>query len=74
MVESDEGELYLVADKGSVVHLHLMGRFAGCPGNQLVLNQLLRPLIRAVRPQATLEISSGALLPEGSVRITPVHS
>jgi Fe-S cluster biogenesis protein NfuA len=71
MVESDDGELFLVeeAGKGSNVHLHLRGRFAGCPGNELVTEQVLRPLVRAILPQASVEVSSGALLPDGAVRI-----
>ncbi len=70
MVESDEGELFLVHDTGRDVHLHLRGRFAGCPGNELVTEQVLRPLIQAVRPQAKVEVSSGAILPDGAERIS----
>lgn len=72
MVESDEGELFLVADRGKDVHLHLRGRFAGCPGNELVTEQVLRPLISAIRPQAKVEVSSGALLPDGAERILAI--
>lgn len=70
MVESDEGELFLVEDSGKGVHLHLRGRFAGCPGNELVTEQVLRPLIQAIRPQAHVQVSSGAILPEGAVKIS----
>jgi len=69
MVESDEGELFLVADKGQTVHLHLRGRFAGCPGNGLATEHILIPLIQAVRPRAQVEITSGAILPDGAVRV-----
>jgi Fe-S cluster biogenesis protein NfuA len=69
MVESDEGELFLVEDKGRTIHLHLRGRFAGCPGNELVTEQVLRPLLSAVRPQIEVQVSSGAILPDGAVRI-----
>lgn len=69
MVESDEGELFLVEDAGQSIHLHLRGRFAGCPGNELVTEQVVRPLIQAVRPQAKVTVSSGAILPEGATRI-----
>jgi Fe-S cluster biogenesis protein NfuA len=71
MVESDEGELFLVEDKGREVHVHLRGRFAGCPGNELVTEQVLRPLIHSIRPQAKVQVSSGALLPDGAERIRP---
>lgn len=72
MVESDEGELFLVEDSGKEVHLHLRGRFAGCPGNELVTEQLVRPLIHAIRPLAHVQVSSGAILPEGAVKIRPL--
>lgn len=70
MVESDEGELFLVEDSGKDVHLHLRGRFAGCPGNELVTEQVLRPLVQAIRPQALIQVSSGAILPEGAIKIS----
>lgn len=70
MVESDEGELFLVEDSGKDIHLHLRGRFAGCPGNELVTEQVVRPLIHAIRPQAHVQVSSGAILPEGAVKIS----
>ena len=74
MVESDEGELFLVEDSGRDVHLHLRGRFAGCPGNELVTDQVVRPLIQAIRPQANVKISSGAILPDGATRIPAAPS
>lgn len=72
MVESDEGELFLVEDSSRDVHLHLRGRFAGCPGNELVTEQVVRPLIQAIRPQARVEVSSGAILPDGAEKISAV--
>lgn len=70
MIESDEGELFLVEDSGSTIKLHLRGRFAGCPGNGLATEHVLIPLIQAVRPKAKVEISSGAILPPGATRVT----
>jgi Fe-S cluster biogenesis protein NfuA len=71
MVESDEGELFLVEDSGKEIHLQVRGRFAGCPGNELVTEQVVRPLVHAIRPQAQVQVSSGAILPEGAVKISP---
>lgn len=71
LVEADAGELYLVSDEENLVKIHLGGRFAGCPGNELVRREVLQPLIRAMRPQAELEVSSGAILPKGADRIRP---
>lgn len=69
LIESDEGELFLVEDKGSLVRLHLRGRFAGCPGNGLATEHILLPFLQAIRPRAKLEVTSGAILPAGSTRI-----
>lgn len=69
LIEADGGELFLVPARGRVVHLHLRGRFSGCPGNLLVTEQVLKPVIEAADPAAKLQVTSGALLPEGAERI-----
>ncbi len=71
LIEADDGELYLVPASTKVVHLHLRGRFSGCPGNGLVTQHVLRPVITASRPSAQIQVTSGALLPEGAERILP---
>lgn len=71
LVEADQGELYLITDEPNTVRIHLGGRFAGCPGNEIVRREVLEPLIRTIRPEARLELSSGAILPPGAERITP---
>lgn len=70
LIEADGGELFLVPGRGRSVHLHLRGRFSGCPGNLLVTEQVLRPVIEAADPSAKLQITSGAILPEGAERVT----
>lgn len=69
LVESDQGELFLVSADERLVVLHLRGRFAGCPGNGLVTEHIILPLIKTMVPQARVEVSSGAILPAGSTRI-----
>lgn len=71
LIEADGGELFLVPARGKVVHLHLRGRFSGCPGNLLVTEHILRPVIEAADPAAKVQITSGALLPDGAERILP---
>lgn len=73
MVRADEGDLYLVSASSHEVRLHLRGRFAGCPGNSLVSEEVIKPLIRAVHPQARVDVSSGAILPEGATLVEPLH-
>ncbi len=71
LIEADDGELYLVPAAARVVHLHLRGRFSGCPGNGLVTDQVLRPVIASSSPSSQLQVTSGALLPLGAERIRP---
>jgi len=69
LIEADGGELFLVPARGRVVHLHLRGRFSGCPGNPLVAEHVLKPVVEAADPAAKVQVTSGALLPEGAERI-----
>jgi Fe-S cluster biogenesis protein NfuA len=71
LIEADGGELFLVPARGRLVHLHLRGRFSGCPGNPLVAEHVLRPVVEAADPAAKIQVTSGALLPEGAERILP---
>ncbi|MBX3181954.1 MAG: NifU family protein [Polyangiaceae bacterium] len=70
LVEADEGELYLVQAEGDQVHLHLAGRFAGCPGNTLATRRVIEPLLRRAKPSLMLQITSGAIIPEQARRLT----
>jgi len=69
LVEADGGELFLVPARGRVIHLHLRGRFSGCPGNPLVGEHVLRPVVEAADPAAKVQVTSGPILPEGAERI-----
>jgi Fe-S cluster biogenesis protein NfuA len=69
MVVADGGHLYVVqADENSVC-LHLAGRFAGCPGNQVAAQRIIRPAIEAVAPRAEVTVTWGRLVPSGAQRI-----
>lgn len=69
LIEADDGELYLVPTSAPTIHLHLRGRFSGCPGNGLVTEHVLGPVIRQAQPSAKIQVTSGALLPEGAERV-----
>lgn len=71
LVEADEGELYALEVGPERVRLHLRGKFSGCPGNGLVAEQVILPILRRAHPQVTLDLSSGPLVPEGARRILP---
>jgi Fe-S cluster biogenesis protein NfuA len=69
LVRADGGELYLVHADATRVVLHLGGRFAGCPGNQLVTQEVIAPAIRAIAPDIQLDVSWGMLVPAGAERV-----
>ncbi len=70
LLASDGGEVYLVEATEERVHMHLAGKFAGCPGNTLVKNHVVEPAIRRVAPDAEVELTSGAIIPPGAQRIS----
>jgi len=74
LVERDAGELHIVEHSSTLLTLHLAGSFAGCPGNTLAIRRVIEPIVRAQQPGVKLSITSGALVPEGATRWTPVDS
>lgn len=69
MVHVDGGELYVVSANDNDVALHLVGRFAGCPGNQVAARRVIEPAIAAVAPRARVQVSWGYLVPAGATKI-----
>lgn len=71
LITADEATLYVVSSSPTRVHLHLGGRYAGCPGNTFVEKSLLRPLVLEVYPNALVVVTSGAPIPAGAQRLEP---
>ena len=71
MVVADGGRLYVLQADSERVTLHLAGRFAGCPGNQVTTRRVIQPVISAVAPGAELTVTWGRLVPKGA---TPVET
>jgi Fe-S cluster biogenesis protein NfuA len=71
LVAADGGRLYVIRAEDHHVALHLDGRFAGCPGNEVATRRVLRPAIEAVAPGAQLTVTWGRIVPEGATRIDP---
>lgn len=69
MVAVDGGRLYVVQADAQRVTLHLGGRFAGCPGNQVATRRVIQPIIAAVAPGAELTVTWGRLVPSGATRV-----
>ncbi len=71
LITIDKATLHVVEATSARVHLHLGGTYAGCPGNSFVESHLLSPLVRAIFPDATLQVTSGRLHHEGARRVGP---
>ena len=74
MVVADGGQLYVVQADAQRVALHLAGRFAGCPGNQVATRRVIQPLISVVAPDAELTVTWGRLVPTGATRVDALES
>jgi Fe-S cluster biogenesis protein NfuA len=74
MVAADGGRLYVVEADARRVTLHLAGRFAGCPGNQIATRRVIQPAIAAVAPDAEVTVTWGRLVPDGATPVeAPAH-
>ncbi len=69
MVVADGGLLYVVEADPKRVTLHLAGRFAGCPGNQVATRRVIQPAIAAVAPGAELTVTWGRIVPDGATKV-----
>ena len=69
MVAVDGGRLYVVQADSKHVSLHLAGRLAGCPGNQVAVRRVIEPVIAAVAPEAEITVTWGRLVPNGATRV-----
>lgn len=66
LVRADGGEVYVVRADMEAVVLHLTGRYAGCPGNNVARRQVLEPALRSAAPKAQITITAGAIIPKGA--------
>lgn len=64
LVRADRGELYVVQLSSQAVSLHLRGQFSGCPGNALVIRQVIEPVLNAAAPDVRVTVTAGETLPE----------
>jgi Fe-S cluster biogenesis protein NfuA len=75
LVVADGGRLYVLQADSERVTLHLAGRFAGCPGNQVVTRRVIQPVISAVAPRAELTVTWGRIVPSGATAVdTPASA
>lgn len=65
---ADGGELFICRLDEEQVHLHLRGRFSGCPGNALAIRQVIEPVLKSAAPRAQLQVTAGEVIPVGATR------
>ena len=69
LVEADGGEVYLVRQSATEVHVHLAGSCSGCPGTTLTEQHLFAPAFRRHFPKLSLKMTAGWRIPAGSARL-----
>jgi Fe-S cluster biogenesis protein NfuA len=69
LVQADGGHMYLVSASADLVHVHLTGTCAGCPGVQMTRERLIEPVVAKVAPKATLKVTTGFSPPDGAKKI-----
>lgn len=72
LVRADGGELYLVEATAKQVSLHLLGKFAGCPGNEVVARRIFKPALQAIAPKVEVSVTWGRILPPGAKRLEAI--
>ncbi len=70
LVDADGGQMYLVSASSDLVHLHLTGTCAGCPGAQMTRERLIEPVVAKVAPKAVVKVTTGFSAPSGAKQIT----
>jgi Fe-S cluster biogenesis protein NfuA len=69
LVRADGGEIYVIRADAQGIAIHLAGRYAGCPGNNLARRRVIEPVLRAAIPGTEVTITSGVLVPAAAERI-----
>ncbi len=72
MVSADGGKMYLVEASELRVAVHLTGKFAGCPGNEVFVRRVFAPAVAAVAPEVEVDVTWGHLIPEGAEAVAEV--
>jgi Fe-S cluster biogenesis protein NfuA len=74
LVEADGGQLYVVTASEKKVQIHLAGTCCGCPGARQTTEQVIEPAVRAVSPEAEVEVTTGWIIPESAERVEAAGS
>jgi hypothetical protein len=70
LIARDGGRLYLVRLTEEEISLHLAGRYAGSPGAELILHEIILPLVHSVCPNTRVLMTSGWALPPGALPLS----
>ena len=71
LIEADGGRMFLVSATIDDIHIHLAGTCAGCPGSAQTTSRILAPTLERALPKAKLRVTTGWVVPPGSLRLEP---
>jgi len=66
LLSRDGAQLHFVGAESNRIRLHLTGRYSGAPGLNLVIRRIIEPTVFKISPGATVDVSSGPLVPDGA--------
>ena len=69
LIETDGGELFLVAISADDIHIHLSGTCSGCPGSSFTAETILKPALLKLAPKSKLKLTTGWRVPPEAERM-----
>jgi Fe-S cluster biogenesis protein NfuA len=69
LIETDGGEMFLVAISVDDIHIHLSGTCAGCPGASFTAESILKPALLKLAPKSKLKLTTGWRVPPEAERM-----
>jgi Fe-S cluster biogenesis protein NfuA len=69
LIETDGGQMFLVAINADDVHIHLAGTCAGCPGSSFTAESIVKPALLKLAPKSKLKLTTGWRVPADAERM-----
>jgi Fe-S cluster biogenesis protein NfuA len=69
LIETDGGQMFLVAVTADDIHIHLAGTCAGCPGSSFTAETIVKPALLKLAPKSKLKLTTGWRVPEDAERM-----
>ena len=69
LIETDGGQMFLVAITADDIHIHLAGTCAGCPGSSFTAEAIVKPALLKLAPKSKLKLTTGWRVPDDAERM-----